>query len=109
MSKDNAIDNYSGAHAGTPNKKQARRYLTAPMTAGFGVFYPYYRLNEEGYEVDVLTAKGGAFEGNHGLVLSKANRSSLPSLERLRADLPNFFAAAKAPATLRNDNKCLRS
>lgn len=43
--------------------------LTADNTEDTEFFYPYYRLTEEGYQVDVATPDGGAFKGKHGLGL----------------------------------------
>lgn len=41
--------------------------LTADWAQDIEFFYPYYRLSEEGYMVDVLTPRGGQLWCEHGL------------------------------------------
>lgn len=63
-------DNFKAAP--TPDRlKKAERILiiTADNTQDLEFFYPYYRLNEAGYQVDVATPDGGSFEGKMGMGL----------------------------------------
>lgn len=84
-------------------------------------FYPYYRLIEEGFSVDVATPGGESVEGKHGysreadLAVSEAEESDYDLLmvpggkspEHLRLDAPdsvdlveNFDAAGKPVAAI---------
>ena len=68
-SNDNSEQNDMFKAAPTPDRlKKAERLLiiTADDTQDLEFFYPYYRLNEAGYTVDVATPKGGSFEGKKG-------------------------------------------
>jgi protease I len=52
-------------------KKHARAIIiTADDTQDLEFFYPYYRLTEEGYQVDVVTPRGGAFNAKNGMGLT---------------------------------------
>lgn len=85
------------------NKKIA--IVTGDKTEDLEFFYPYYRFNEAGYEVDVITPKGGAFVGKHGIGL-KASKA----IEDVRAvDYELLYLpGGKAPAELRKDEKILK-
>lgn len=99
---DNEQDNYAPAPIPARlmrNEKIA--ILTDDKTEDLEFFYPFYRLNEEGYTVDVITPAGKSFEAKHGLGLKKtkalkdANASEYALL---------YIPGGKAPASLR-DNK----
>ncbi len=67
-------------------------------------FYPYYRLTEAGYDVDVVTMDGGPFECKHGLGLSASK-----SIREVRAQnyVLLYLPGGKAPAELREDDAVL--
>lgn len=67
-------------------------------------FYPYYRLTEAGYTVDVITIDGGSFEGKHGLGLPDSLSISdvTPSTYSLL-----YLPGGAAPATLRKNDEVL--
>ena len=55
--------------APTPAREQKTQrvaILTGNKTEDVEFFYPYYRFNECGYHVDVITEDGESFEGKHG-------------------------------------------
>ncbi len=82
-------------------KNQKVLILTADKTEDTEFFYPYYRLTEEGYDVEVATPKGGAFEGKHGLGLKDSKK-----VDDVRAGDYQliYIPGGKAPAELcRND------
>lgn len=85
------------------NKKIA--IITEDKCEDIEFFYPYYRFFEEGYDVDVITLKGEAFEGKHGLGLkeSKAIDTAKPSDYVLL-----YLPGGKAPQKLRDDEKVLK-
>ena len=86
-------------------KKNARvAILTADNTQDLEFFYPYYRLNEEGYAVDVITPEGGAFEGKGGMGLKETL-----SLDQVKpADYALLYIpGGKAPASLRKDERAV--
>ncbi|MBI3630740.1 MAG: type 1 glutamine amidotransferase [Candidatus Sungbacteria bacterium] len=78
--------------------------ITADDTQDLEFFYPYYRLTEEGYTVDVITPEGGSFEGKHGLGLNDTKSISdvLPQNYALL-----YIPGGKAPATLRKNMEVL--
>lgn len=61
-------------------------------------FYPYYRLNEEGYSVDIATAKGNKFTCKHGYSLENTL-----AIKDVNPDdyLLLYLPGGKAPAELR--------
>ncbi|NDF12714.1 MAG: type 1 glutamine amidotransferase [Proteobacteria bacterium] len=67
-------------------------------------FYPYYRLSEEGYSVDVATLDGGEFEGKHGMGL----KDSIP-VEDVNPDdyALLYLPGGKAPESLRKNERVL--
>lgn len=67
-------------------------------------FYPYYRLTEEGYQVDVATEEGGEFAGKHGLGLKDS--LSVDSVNAADYALL-YLPGGKAPAKLRDNDKVL--
>lgn len=85
-------------------KNQKVLILTGDKVEDMEFFYPYYRLTEEGYTVDVATIDGGTFEGKHSLGLTNAK-----AITDIR---PNDYAllylpGGKAPATLRENEDVL--
>jgi len=79
--------------------------LTADKTEDLEFFYPYYRLTEEGYTVDVVTPEGGKFEGKHGIGLS--DTKAIADVQAVDYDLL-YIPGGKAPAELRKNEKVLR-
>jgi protease I len=78
--------------------------LTGDNTEDLEFFYPYYRLTEEGYTVDVITPEGTSFEAKHGLGLkkTKALQDANPEDYALL-----YLPGGKAPASLRKDENVL--
>lgn len=86
-------------------RKQERvAIITGNETEDLEFFYPYYRLTEAGYQVDVITESGGAFSGKHGLTLqnSKAITEVLPEDYVLL-----YLPGGKAPAKLAKNQQVL--
>ena len=79
--------------------------ITADNTQDLEFFYPYYRLTEEGYQVDVVTPKGGKFEGKHGMGLQ-----STRAITEVRPEgyALLYIPGGKAPAELRKNEEVLR-
>ncbi len=96
-------------HAAAPIPERLRKaervlIITADNTEDTEFFYPYYRLTEDGYQVDVATPDGGAFKAKHGLGLQDTL-----SINDIR---PQDYAliyipGGKAPETLRKDDAVL--
>ena len=78
--------------------------LTANNTEDLEFFYPYYRLTEEGYTVDVVTPKGGKFEAKHGLGLK--NTKAIAEVKPADYALL-YIPGGKAPAELRKNDVVL--
>lgn len=94
--------------APTPDRlKKAERVLliTADDTHDLEFFYPYYRLCEEGYQVDVATPKGGSFKGKMGMGLKDTK-----SIAQVRAEdyALIYIPGGKAPAELRKNDAVIR-
>ncbi len=87
-----------------PTKGQAVLILTADDVQDLEFFYPYYRLVEAGYRVDVVTPKGGEFKGKMGMGLkeTKAIRDVSPSQYQLL-----YIPGGKAPAELKKNEDAL--
>jgi protease I len=79
--------------------------LTANNTQDLEFFYPYYRLTEEGYEVDVVTPEGGKFAGKYGLGLNvtKNIKEVRPQDYELL-----YIPGGKAPEELRRNDDVLK-
>ncbi len=98
-------DTYKAAPTPERLRKKVRvAILTADKTQDLEFFYPYYRLNEEGYDVDVITPKGGKFEGKQGMGLkeTKAITATNPEDYSLL-----YIPGGKAPAELRKNDDVL--
>ncbi|MES2906012.1 MAG: type 1 glutamine amidotransferase domain-containing protein [Pseudomonadota bacterium] len=78
--------------------------LTADKTEDIEFFYPYYRLSEAGYDVDVITPHGGRFEAKHGLGLNET--MPLKSAKASNYDLL-YIPGGKAPEELRTNEEVL--
>lgn len=86
-------------------RKHARvAILTDDKVEDIEFSYPYYRLTEEGYDVDVITADGGNFAGKHGMGLndSKSIRDVHPNDYELL-----YLPGGKAPESLRDDDQVI--
>jgi len=85
------------------NKKIA--ILTNDKVEDLEFFYPYYRFTEAGYDVDVITLKGGKFEGKHGLALQDSK-----SIDEVRAmDYEALYLpGGKAPQEIRKNEEALK-
>ncbi len=85
-------------------KNEKVAIITADKTEDLEFFYPYYRLTEEGYKVDVITIKGGAFKGKNGLGLDESI-----SIKDVRPEdyALVYIPGGKAPAELREDETVL--
>lgn len=93
--------------APTPDRlKKAERVLiiTADNTEDMEFFYPYYRMTEEGYHVDVATMDGKSFKGKKGYEFKQTIK-----LEGLRAEdyALLYIPGGKAPAALREDKNVI--
>lgn len=85
-------------------KNQKVLIITGDNVEDTEFFYPYYRLTEEGYEVDVATENGGSFEGKHGLGLKESRTVD----EINAADYALLYLpGGKAPASLRENEEVL--
>lgn len=98
-------DSYAAAPLPTRLRKESYvAILTADNVEDIEFFYPYYRLNEAGYLVDVITPKGGRFSGKHGLGLSQ----SLSVNEVNPSDYAMLYIpGGKAPAELARNERAL--
>jgi protease I len=76
--------------------------ITGDNVEDIEFFYPYYRLTEAGYDVDVITEKGGAFKGKHGLGLK--NSKSIEEVSPENYTLL-YLPGGKAPAELRKNER----
>lgn len=78
--------------------------LTADDTQDLEFFYPYYRLTEAGYAVEVITPKGGAFKGKNGMGLKDSKAlSDVAAGEYALLYIPG----GKAPEALRKQEDVL--
>ena len=103
--KDQQPDSYQPAPTPERLRKNERvLIITADKTEDLEFFYPFYRLTEEGFQVDVATPKGGSFEAKHGLGLKETK-----SIETVRAEdyALLYIPGGKAPAELRENEKVL--
>jgi protease I len=96
-------------HAVAPTPERLRKHekvliITADNAEDTEFFYPYYRLTEEGYAVDVATPKGGKFECKHGLGLN----TTIPIGGVRPEDYALLYLpGGKAPAELRKNEEVL--
>jgi len=78
--------------------------LTADKTEDLELFYPYYRFLEEGFDVQVATPNGGAFEGKKGLGLKES--AKIPEMKADDFDLL-FIPGGKAPEALKKNSDAI--
>lgn len=98
-------DNYKAAPIpGRLRKNKRIAIITNDKTEDLEFFYPYYRFNEAGYDVDVITIKGGDFEGKNGIGLkdSKSIKEVNPNSYELL-----YLPGGKAPQKLRENEDVL--
>ena len=78
--------------------------LTADNTEDLEFFYPYYRLNEAGYQVDVITTDGESFKGKHGYEFEETK----PIADAYPADYELIYIpGGDAPEKLRSNEEIL--
>jgi protease I len=104
-SKDNSAD----THVVSPIPERLKKnekiiIITADNTEDLEFFYPYYRLTEEGYTVDVVTPEGGKFTAKHGLGLKQTK-----SIHEVKAQdyALLYIPGGKAPEELRENKMVL--
>jgi len=102
-------DDEKDTHAVAPIPERLRKnekviIITADNTEDTEFFYPYYRLTEEGYTVDVVTPKGGKFTAKHGLGL-KVTRA-IDDVKPADYALV-YIPGGKAPQELRKNDKVI--
>ncbi len=94
-------DVYKAAPIPQRLKKNAKVIIiTGDNVEDLEFFYPYYRFNEEGYEVDVVTEDGGEFEGKCDLGLK--NSKSIKEVNPQDYELI-YLPGGKAPKSLRKN------
>ncbi len=101
IKSENIEDNYKAAPIPQRLRKNAKIIIiTGDDVEDLEFFYPYYRFNEEGYEVDVVTEEGGEFEGkcDLGLKDSKSIEDVNPQDYELL-----YLPGGKAPKSLRKN------
>ncbi len=86
-------------------KKEKVVIITADNTEDTEFFYPYYRLTEAGYTVDVVTPKGGEFKAKHGLGLK--NTMAIADVKPGDYALL-YLPGGKAPQELRKNDAVLK-
>jgi protease I len=79
--------------------------ITGNKVEDLEFFYPYYRLTEEGYQVDVVTENGGAFAGIHGLGLNESKKIDDVKPEDYAL---LYLPGGKAPSELRDNESVIR-
>ncbi len=105
-SVDNQTDNYKAAPIPQDlRKNQKIAIITGDQVEDLELFYPYYRFNEEGYEVDVITLEGGAFEGKKGIGLKESK--SIDQVNFKDYELL-YLPGGKAPEKLQKDDRVLK-
>lgn len=78
--------------------------ITADDFEDLEVFYPYYRLLEEGYKVDVASIKAGEVCGKHGYVINANLDFSRVKPEEYDALV---IPGGRAPERIRLDSRAL--
>jgi len=104
--KHSVEDNHKAVPIPDRLKKNKRiAMITGDNMEDIEFFYPYYRFQEGGYDVDVITIKGGSFKGKHGIGLndSKSIADVNPDFYELL-----YLPGGKAPAKLREDEMVLK-
>lgn len=103
---DNGKDNYKPAPVPDRLRKNQRvAIVTANKTEDLELFYPFYRLTEEGYDVDVFTPDGESVEAKHGLSIKETK----PIQQARVSDYELvYIPGGKAPAELRKNETVLK-
>ena len=85
-------------------KSQRIAIITGNKVEDVEFFYPYYRFNEAGYQVDVITENGNSFEGKHSLGLKETR-----SIDSVRPEDYSllYLPGGQAPAALRKNDTVL--
>lgn len=96
-------------HVAAPIPERLRKpervaIITSDKVEDIEFFYPYYRFTEAGYEVDVITLEGGAFEAKHGLGLPES--LSITSVQPANYALL-YLPGGQAPSVLRKNEDVL--
>lgn len=73
--------------------------ITGPGFEDSEVVYPYYRLQEEGYVVDVVTSNDSVVKGKHGYPLAPTVR--IRDLQRKKYDIVVIPGGHEAPDRVR--------
>ena len=102
-------DNLQDNHKAVPVPERLKKHKKVAIITGDDVedielFYPYYRFHEEGYDVDVITIKGGEVKGKHGLGLKESK--SILDVHSKDYDLL-YLPGGKAPEKLRDNERVL--
>lgn len=102
-------DNEKDTYAPAPIPERLRKgeriaIITADKTEDLEFFYPFYRFNEEGYTVDVITPNGGKFEGKHGIGLKRSK--AIDECNAVEYALL-YVPGGKAPEELRKNKKII--
>ena len=101
----NEKDNYKAAPI-PENLKQNERIamITGSVAEDLEFFYPYYRFNEAGYCVDMITEKGGSFDCKAGLGLHNSM-----AIDRVNPDhyALLYLPGGHAPSYLKDNKKVL--
>lgn len=92
------------ASAKNETKGKSVLILTADDTHDLEFFYPYYRMVEAGYHVDVATPKGGEFKGKMGMGLKQT--LAIKDIASSQYDLL-YIPGGKAPAALKKSDEAL--
>lgn len=85
--------------------------ITGPGFQDHDVIYTYYRLKEEGYEVDVATKNAAAVKGKYGVPLPM-DKTAHPNISFEQLDINNYDAVIltgghEAPDRVRQEKSVL--
>jgi protease I len=81
-------------------KNEKAIIITADNVEDLEFFYPYYRLSEAGYEVDIVSPSGGNIKGKHGYEIKNTkNIKAVKASDYILLEIPG----GKAPEELRKD------
>lgn len=97
-------DYYAPSEKAGQTKNEKVLILTDNQVHDLEFFYPFYRLTEEGYQVDVVTPNGGEFAGKFGMKLSQSLK--LTDVDASKYALL-YIPGGKAPASLRKQKQAV--